>query len=74
VATRRWVWRQTNQSIIDEDTKDFYLNIDALEIIDEKTLRDAISRAKDIICQTFGKDCKLIILSATNPIQVVAIE
>lgn len=74
VATRRWVWRQTNQSRINENTRDFYLNIDALGIIDESTLNNAINYSRDIIRRTFGKDCELLVLTTSNPIQVVEIK
>lgn len=73
VATRRWVWRQTSQSRIDRNTRDFYLNIDALEAIDDATLNTAVESSKGLIRQIFGTECRLIILDAANPTQTVEI-
>jgi DNA/RNA-binding domain of Phe-tRNA-synthetase-like protein len=71
VATRRWVWRQTSQSRINGDTHNFYLNIDALGVIDEPTLQAAVARATEIIASVLGKGCQTVTLSAANPEQVV---
>lgn len=72
VATRRLVWRQTSQSRIDESTQDFFLNIDALEIISEVSLSEAIEFSKNVIDRIFSRGCKLCILSASNTTEVVS--
>ncbi len=71
IATRRWVWRQTNQSRIEASTQDFYLNIDALDTVSDTDLQSAIEEAKILIKEVFSKDCQVIILSVFNPVQVL---
>jgi DNA/RNA-binding domain of Phe-tRNA-synthetase-like protein len=73
VATRRWVWRQTSLSRIDENTRDFYLNIDALATIDDRSLNEAIDYSKEVISRVFNRDCKLCILSADNLTETIEI-
>lgn len=63
LAARRWVWRQTPLSRIDEATTDFFLNIDALPIIDDATLDEAVSFSRQLVESTFGVDTTAIILS-----------
>jgi DNA/RNA-binding domain of Phe-tRNA-synthetase-like protein len=72
-ATRRWVWRQTSQSRIDENTTKFFLNIDALDIIDKSTLEGAMSYAAEIISKTFGVTSQSIVLSTNNSSGIVEV-
>lgn len=74
VATRRWVWRQTSQSRIDEDTTGFFLNIDALGVIDASTLNEIVEQAKATIQRALSKDSKLLILSVSNPTETIDLE
>lgn len=67
VATRRWVWRQTSQSRIDNKTTNFFLNIDALEVIDEQELVKAIELSKELIQKLFGCESTVVILSTESP-------
>lgn len=66
LASRRWVWRQTPLSRIGNDTTDFFLNIDALSVIDDDKLNEATAFAQDLIKRTFGIETKAIILSSQN--------
>lgn len=67
VATRRWVWRQTEYSRIDNSTTDFYLNIDALNCIDDQTLEHAITTAQTLLTDIFNIESKVVVLSQTQP-------
>lgn len=73
VATRRWVWRQTSLSRIDATTRNFYLNLDALHVIDDATLEQAIEQSKITIRSLFNTAGLVIILSAINPRQTIKI-
>ena len=73
VATRRWVWRQTNQSKISNLTTGFYLNIDALEVITDEEHKNSIDLANRFIKQVFGKEGFVITLSSNNPVQTVEV-
>lgn len=73
VATRRWVWRQTSQSRIDEDTTSFFLNIDALAVISAGVLEDAMKEAAEIITNVFGVTSQSIILNAQNSSETIEV-
>lgn len=73
VATRRWVWRQTNISRIDNATSALYMNIDALECIDEPTLKKAIEDTERLLSSTFDAQTKTIILDSKHPKQIVVV-
>lgn len=68
VATRRWVWRQTEHSRIDHITTDFYLNIDALDCIDDRTLERAIGDTQTLLTDVFGIESEVTILSRVHPV------
>lgn len=71
LASRRWVWRQTPLSRISSDTTDFFLNIDALSIINDNELNEAVSFARSLIKLTFGIETTVIILSSQNATAIV---
>lgn len=71
LATRRWVWRQTPLSRIDGQTTDFFLNIDALSITNDKTLDEAIRFSQELIQSTLGVETSVVILNADNPTATV---
>lgn len=63
LATRRWVWRQTPLSRIDNETTDFFLNIDALSVTDDETLEEAVKFSQELIRSTLGVETIAFILS-----------
>lgn len=70
VATRRWVWRQTNLSRINDKTRDFYLNIDLLDMsLQEQDV--VIEKALKLVRDVFVVDCSVITLSAAHPFESV---
>ncbi|MFZ1301436.1 MAG: phenylalanine--tRNA ligase beta subunit-related protein [Candidatus Microsaccharimonas sp.] len=71
LAARRWVWRQTPLSRIDNNTTGLFLNIDALAVASDTELNEAIGFAENLIKETFGVATQTIILSAKNPTQEI---
>lgn len=71
VATRRWVWRQTESSRITPTTRNLYFNIDALECIDEATLQAAIKDTQDLLRTAFKVNSQVVVLDPTHPKQIV---
>jgi len=73
LATRRWVWRQTPLSRIDNKTTDFFLNIDALSVTDDETLEQAIQFSQALIQTTFGVETAAIILNREKTSEEVSL-
>jgi DNA/RNA-binding domain of Phe-tRNA-synthetase-like protein len=73
VATRRWAWRQTELSRIDPSTSALYLNIDALNCIEDATLEAAIEDAKKLLAETFGVEAQSLVLNSSNPSQTITV-
>lgn len=71
LATRRWVWRQTPLSRIDGQTTDFFLNIDALSVINDETLNEVIRFSQELIQSALGVETSIVILDADNSITTI---
>lgn len=74
VATRRWAWRQTELSRIDHATSALYLNIDALDCIDDQTLQAAVANTQQLLNDVFGVNAQVITLDASSPSQTITVE
>jgi DNA/RNA-binding domain of Phe-tRNA-synthetase-like protein len=67
VATRRWVWRQADHTSIKPETRSFELNIDALGVVSDAQLSDAIAEATQLLKQCLGVEASSYILTAAEP-------
>jgi len=67
LATRRWVWRQTPLSRIDHKTTSFFLNIDALPVISDEVLNEAIKFSQELIQSVFRVETGVVVLDLHNP-------
>ncbi|MFY9228111.1 MAG: phenylalanine--tRNA ligase beta subunit-related protein [Candidatus Microsaccharimonas sp.] len=74
IATRRWVWRQAPISRIDNKTTDFYLMLDALSVISDETLSEAVQFSQDLIQSVLGVKTEAFVLSKEKTSEEVSLD
>lgn len=73
IATRRWVWRQAPISRIDDKTTDFYLMLDALSVISDETLEEAVQFSLDLIKSVLDVETVAFVLNKEKTSEEVSL-
>lgn len=67
VLTRRWVWRQANHTSVTEATTTAVINLDALDVVSDADLRDAMAQARSLLGRFCGGAAEETVLTPKEP-------
>ena len=67
VLTRKWVWRQSRQSIIDVSTDNFFINLDFILPKDDREIKIIVEEVGNIFKKYFLESPGTFLLTQSNP-------
>ena len=68
VLTRRWIWRQANQTLLLPGTTAAEINLDALPPVADEALREAARDVMSLVGRFCGGSCRFAVLSRESPV------